>query len=165
MSNDLVINPQPAPFYFHKQLPFNKPHKGIRSSQKSNIFYSKVSGTAYHYAEQEILIQEVVFGKTRPSPVATTHAGGIEPQSNSLCDAVNPRLRVRQRQAAITHSDDMNRRRTIQLPATIAFPSTLRVAHSGDVNRRCTIQLPATLAHFRARRPSHSIAKRILWTP
>ena len=147
MSNDLVINPQPAPFYFHKQLPFNKPHKGIRSSQKSNIFYSKL------------------FGKTWLSPEATTPAGGIEPQSNSLCDAVNPRLRVRQRQAAITHSDDMNRRRTIQLPATIAFPSTLRVAHSGDVNRRCTIQLPATLAHFRARRPSHSIAKRILWTP
>ena len=37
---------------------------GIRPSQKLSIFYSKLQGTAYKYAEQEILIQEAVFGKT-----------------------------------------------------------------------------------------------------
>jgi len=100
MSNELAKNHHSATFYYHSSIPFtllNKDirsssflvtnqmlilqleitllgavQKGIRSSQKSNIFYSKLHDTAYQSAEQEILIQEVVFRKIWISTTCTT---------------------------------------------------------------------------------------------
>jgi hypothetical protein len=71
MSNSLISNPSDNSLNYSGLFPFASKRKGIRTSQKLIFFYSKV------------------FGKTRLLPVATTSAGGVEPQSNWLRTAVN----------------------------------------------------------------------------
>jgi len=44
MSTILFVYTHPASLNYSGQLPFMSPHKGIRTSQKLNIFYSKVIG-------------------------------------------------------------------------------------------------------------------------
>ena len=76
----MFLSHPPQTHYFHRILSsylcfpipesqFSNPEyrislsQPIRSSTDSNIFYSKLQGTAYQYAEHAIFIQEAVFKK------------------------------------------------------------------------------------------------------
>jgi len=80
---------------------------GIRTSQKSTIFYSKLQGTAHPYTEQEKFIQKAVFRKIVLTEPLDSHPfregdrttgsglgpeGGFDLDSFRLCAAVTLRL-------------------------------------------------------------------------
>ena len=138
MSYNLVFNPYPNSRNYSSLLSFVSLRRGIRTSQKLIIFYSKLQSTAelskprfiYYPINVDHKIEfysgssiTYLFGLLSLAD-RMRHEGGFDLDSFSKMPCVLPGAvvhcrksapRVRQHQAAITHFGDMNRRSSLSL--------------------------------------------------